>query len=423
MFFKKKLKLLSVSALTLSSAWGVEQGIGISFFGVDAGDKTNLTSGISRTEGNLSLTLGPGAYYGYATDTYAASALISGSVYEILTPGTTDFTAIGAPDNNVGTLFVATGTGTGSGVTLKLLTLGWDGYGITTQNLAGLNDSSYGSSTVYSTIDGATTYSALKLGSSDNQFKLDLKLTNNGPTDVVLKDLYFDARNAYGNNHRDTLVVQYLAGDLIKGTGYANDSSGNSTVGDPVYAGPEKVLYTNTWSQNMTVQVKRGFGSLGGETILPAGGSMVLRFVYPPSGVRGTGLGQQQLDNILITVDGPDLDSTLTNTGTVLGLNSTLPGTNGVSFAEQYADNSGDGSGDGSGGGSGGTDSTTYTLAEIMDLRAGSSAIQVANGSATVELVIEQSSDGLQSWSDAGTATVTINADTAVKFFRFKMAD
>ncbi len=169
----------------------------------------------------------------------------------------------------------------------------------------------------------------------------------------------------------------------------------------------------------MTVQVKRGFGSLGGETILPAGGSMVLRFVYPPSGVRGTGLGQQQLDNILITVDGPDLDSTLTNTGTVLGLNSTLPGTNGVSFAEQYADNSGDGSG----GGSGGTDSTTYTLAEIMDLRAGSSAIQVANGSATVELVIEQSSDGLQSWSDAGTATVTINADTAVKFFRFKMAD
>ena len=47
--------------------------------------------------------------------TTAADALVSGTVYQILTLGTTDFTAIGASANTVGVVFTATGAGTGTG--------------------------------------------------------------------------------------------------------------------------------------------------------------------------------------------------------------------------------------------------------------------------------------------------------------------
>ena len=45
----------------------------------------------------------------------AATALVSGTVYQILTVGTTDFTAVGASSNTVGLIFTATGSTTGTG--------------------------------------------------------------------------------------------------------------------------------------------------------------------------------------------------------------------------------------------------------------------------------------------------------------------
>jgi hypothetical protein len=50
------------------------------------------------------------------SSTTAATALSSGTVYTILTPGSTNWTAVGAANNNAGTVFTATGAGTGSGV-------------------------------------------------------------------------------------------------------------------------------------------------------------------------------------------------------------------------------------------------------------------------------------------------------------------
>ena len=46
---------------------------------------------------------------------YAATSLAEDATYIINNPGTTDFTLIGAPDNNPGTEFTATGPGTGTG--------------------------------------------------------------------------------------------------------------------------------------------------------------------------------------------------------------------------------------------------------------------------------------------------------------------
>ena len=62
-------------------------------------------------------------------------------------------------------------------------------------------------------------------------------------------------------------------------------------------------------------------------------------------------------------------------------------------------------------------------LDEIKDLRAGSTIIEVSENQATVQLQMEESSD-LESWQDSGTpASMTIPAETNIKFFRFKMAD
>lgn len=47
--------------------------------------------------------------------TIAATALTVGTIYKIASVGTTDFTLVGSPDNTVGTIFTATGVGEGTG--------------------------------------------------------------------------------------------------------------------------------------------------------------------------------------------------------------------------------------------------------------------------------------------------------------------
>jgi len=54
-------------------------------------------------------------FRGAATATISAGSFVVGTVYTILTVGTTDFTAIGASSNTVGVIFTATGAGSGSG--------------------------------------------------------------------------------------------------------------------------------------------------------------------------------------------------------------------------------------------------------------------------------------------------------------------
>jgi hypothetical protein len=56
---------------------------------------------------NGGVTAGPGAA--------PANPIVAGRVYMILSVGTTDFTSIGASSNTVGTVFEATGPGTGTG--------------------------------------------------------------------------------------------------------------------------------------------------------------------------------------------------------------------------------------------------------------------------------------------------------------------
>ena len=55
--------------------------------------------------------------------TITAGSFVTNQWYEILTVGSTDFTLIGAADNNIGTQFKATGAGTGTGTAFEVLAL------------------------------------------------------------------------------------------------------------------------------------------------------------------------------------------------------------------------------------------------------------------------------------------------------------
>ena len=59
---------------------------------------------------------------GMYCNTVNAGSFISGNVHTILAPGSTNFTAIGAPSNAVGTVFVATGAGAGTGTAMTGVT-------------------------------------------------------------------------------------------------------------------------------------------------------------------------------------------------------------------------------------------------------------------------------------------------------------
>ena len=65
-----------------------------------------------------------------------------------------------------------------------------------------------------------------------------------------------------------------------------------------------------------------------------------------------------------------------------------------------------------------------YSIDEIKDLRAGSTMIEVENGQATLSMEVEQSDD-LEIWTSGGTTNlqIPVDANSDIKFFRFKMSE
>ena len=59
------------------------------------------------------------AHYTYFPHQTQATEIRQGDHIEIVTVGTTDYTTVGAPDNNIGTVFYATGTPTGTGTAYR----------------------------------------------------------------------------------------------------------------------------------------------------------------------------------------------------------------------------------------------------------------------------------------------------------------
>jgi hypothetical protein len=97
--------------------------IGVTYTIVDVGSTDfTLIGAASNSEGVSFVATGAGSGTGSARPNRVGSSAIvpAGSflndvVYTIVVPGDTDFTVIGASSNNVGTTFVATGAGSGTG--------------------------------------------------------------------------------------------------------------------------------------------------------------------------------------------------------------------------------------------------------------------------------------------------------------------
>lgn len=74
------------------------------------------------TTANNTVTHDPGVYFRLQKADISAGSFVVGSTYTIKTVGSTNFTTIGASTNTVGTTFVATGVGSGSGVATSAIT-------------------------------------------------------------------------------------------------------------------------------------------------------------------------------------------------------------------------------------------------------------------------------------------------------------
>lgn len=69
----------------------------------------------SVTSGQVHLVTSAAAFGAEGVQTVTAGSFVTGQRYQIVSTGNTNFTLIGAADSNVGTVFIATGAGTGTG--------------------------------------------------------------------------------------------------------------------------------------------------------------------------------------------------------------------------------------------------------------------------------------------------------------------
>ncbi|AEJ60427.1 hypothetical protein Spith_0140 [Spirochaeta thermophila DSM 6578] len=100
---------------------------GVKYLITSVGTTDFTAIGASSNDVGITFTAtGPGtgtgtAYMAVTPPLVPAAELVSGEAYAIFDPGTTDWTAVGAPDNSVGTPFVATGAGTGDGIAFRIV--------------------------------------------------------------------------------------------------------------------------------------------------------------------------------------------------------------------------------------------------------------------------------------------------------------
>jgi hypothetical protein len=105
-----KIKSIGTTDFTLIGA--INNLVGTVFTATDAG----IGSGIALEQVLTPIaSIGVGPYLTEPTVTVASTAIVADREYTILTPNDTDFTTIGAANSNVGTTFIASGPGTGTG--------------------------------------------------------------------------------------------------------------------------------------------------------------------------------------------------------------------------------------------------------------------------------------------------------------------
>ena len=163
-----------------------------------------------------------------------ATALTSGCSVTILTVGSTDFTAIGASANTVGTSFIATGAGSGSGT----VTLNVQNSGMTIASSSGSTftytsplSSTFSAVTLSSgTVTVATVWNILATGTANNAMAGNLRIGSNIAPTVAL-DLTGDSLIS-GTLGVTGAITGSLTGNASTATavGITDDTSTNATM-------------------------------------------------------------------------------------------------------------------------------------------------------------------------------------------------
>ena len=162
------------------------------------GDSTSLygTTTVTTTD---AVNLEAGTHYAIATveDTdftligsseLTAGNFVVGTEYRILTTGTTDFTEVGADDSDVGTIFQATGVGSGTGtVLLSVFKATGAGSGDGTAVSHTHDSAAHSASSYYAPVYGLKEYRTPLTGSAKH-IKINLAVASNG-YDAMIQSL------------------------------------------------------------------------------------------------------------------------------------------------------------------------------------------------------------------------------------------
>ena len=171
--------------------------------GIYLGDATFANAKFSVTPaGFLKSTSGTIGGWSIGVPEVTAGFFIIGEEYKIVTPGNTSFTSIGAANNNVNTVFTATGVGSGtgtakpndgvntltngSGASLSILSpqgWAWFSSGIITTSISG-----YGGPT---TTAGATSQNTTTVSTGTRGFLRNISHGSTKPGSPVLGDIHF----------------------------------------------------------------------------------------------------------------------------------------------------------------------------------------------------------------------------------------
>ena len=205
---------------------------------------------------SYTLTGTTSAVSGIDDNEITAGAFIIGHKYTITTAGNTDFTAIGAADSNVNTVFTATGVGTGTGVATQ--TLFYDTTSSTTRVVAYVNGIKqvYGSGRDFVATTGTSVAFTYNLGAGDT---VDLQVY-----ELLTNAAYYVKSEVYTqtqvNSQISTGVSAYLplAGGTLSGG--LNVSSGNVGIGT---SSPNTKLHVNSSNGSTYPTLGTASGSLG----------------------------------------------------------------------------------------------------------------------------------------------------------------
>lgn len=146
----------------------------------------------------------------FVGETITAGDFVVGNNYQILTVGTTDFTAIGADNNTIGTTFTATGVGSGTGTVNPIFDVGplylWTGIG----------DRTIGSNTYLGTGQMLTLGGMEEVGDlSAKSMSLTLEGVDSSIVSIALQEPY-QRRPAriYMGEKSSSSVVQIFSGQM-----------------------------------------------------------------------------------------------------------------------------------------------------------------------------------------------------------------